>query len=89
MPDQESKINYLVNYVPVVLCQILSSNFHIRTFVEAILVKLYTEITSNPNGGSSALGLTENAQIKVLIGQIYSIVRPVVDELDFLFYLVL
>ena len=37
----EPTIEYMQKLLPLILSQILSNSFHIRTFVEAILIKLY------------------------------------------------
>ena len=71
------------DFLPVIMSQILSSNFHIRTFVEAILIKLYTDMTepiSVSNNGLNDSKFIENRDIKILFRQIYSVVKTVIDE---------
>ena len=43
MPSSSDKLAYLNALVSLILGQVLSNNFHIRTFVEAVLVKIYTD----------------------------------------------
>ena len=71
------------DFLPVIMSQILSSNFHIRTFVEAILIKLYTDMTepiSVSNNGLNDSKFIENRDIKILFRQIYSVFKTVIDE---------
>jgi hypothetical protein len=78
---KEQRANYIKMLLPVILSQILSSNFHIRTFVEATLIKLYTMINEpfeNTGNGLNNPELTE--QLKSSNDQIYSIIRATIDE---------
>jgi hypothetical protein len=71
------------DFLPVVMSQVLSSNFHIRTFVEAILIKLYTDMTEPVNESINGLNdskFIENKDIKIIFRQIYSVVKSVIDE---------
>ncbi len=59
----------MINFLPVILSQILSSNFHIRTFVEAILIKLYTDMKiafEDFQTGLNDPNFLKNIQIKTL-----------------------
>ncbi len=70
-----------MNLVPAVLSQILSSNFHIRTYVEATLIKLHVMLTKPyPSIKNGINHLTENPPIKTLTKQLYSIIRPILNE---------
>ena len=59
--------------MPIILSQMLSSNFHLRTYVEAILIKLSSQVESSPS-------LAQNGDIKLLFKQINAIVRSPTDE---------
>lgn len=77
------KINYLNNLLPMIMSQILSSNFHIRTYVEATLIKL-DNLLNQPhsivNNGLNSPGITDNDQVKILKKQIQSIIGPTLKE---------
>jgi hypothetical protein len=71
------------DFLPVIMSQVLSNNFHIRTFVEAILIKLYTDMTESANVTNNGLNdpkFIENKETKILFRQIYSVVKSVIDE---------
>jgi hypothetical protein len=80
--DNDSiKICFLQNLLPLILSQILSSNFHIRTYVEASLIKLHLLITQPyPDVKNGLNHLQNDPQIKALIRQIYSIIQPILNE---------
>ena len=78
---ESKRADYIQMILPVILSQILSSNFHIRTFVEATLIKLYTMINEPfsvvDNGLNNPLFVEK---IKMSNQQIYSIIRTTIDE---------
>jgi tRNA guanosine-2'-O-methyltransferase len=83
IPSNEMKINYLKNLTSLILSQVLSSNFHIRVHVEAILIKLYSLFTKPLNEMSTGLNdpnFLKDSQVESLVNQIVSIIKPVIDD---------
>lgn len=80
--DKE-KIAFLNGLLPVILSQILSSNFHIRTYVEAALLKL-NKLLNDPypdtNTGLNHPNVTENQTVQFLNKQIKSIISSNLKE---------
>jgi hypothetical protein len=75
------KISYLENLMPIVLSQVLSSNFHLRTFVEAILLKLhYFFNETHAQNGLNSRSLLASSQISSIRKQIYAIIKTSIDE---------
>ena len=67
----------------IILSQILSSNFHIRTFVEATLIKFNLMINqpySLVKTGLNDPKFVENEKTKATIQQIKSIVQTSMEE---------
>ena len=70
----------MTTFVPYILSQVLSTNFQVRTFVEALLVKLYKMITQ-PFSPTTKTGLndpsfTRDPQIITTLSQIDAIIKP-------------
>jgi hypothetical protein len=72
----ELNVEYFKNLVSVLLSRILSSNFHIRTYAEASLLKLYL-ICKDQQLDKQFL---DNFEVKSLISFMYSIVKPTLDD---------
>jgi hypothetical protein len=78
---ESKRADYVQMILPVILSQILSSNFHIRTFVEATLIKLYTMINEPFTVVDNGLNNPKFVEkIKFTNQQIYSIIRTTIDE---------
>lgn len=78
----EQRAHYVEMLLPVILSQILSSNFHIRTYVEATLIKLYTMINEpfETNGLNGLNNPELSEKLKSSKNQIHSIIRATIDE---------
>ena len=71
--------------MPIILSQILSNNFHIRTYVEATLLTLFTMRTQpypEMTNGLNQPAFTENAEVSSLKSYIYSIIKSTIDEYE-------
>ena len=82
-PKNCRQVDFFKKMIPITLSQIVSNNFHIRTYVEANLLKLYTMMTQPYPGVANGLNhpqFTEHAEIKSLKSCIYSIVKSTIDE---------
>jgi hypothetical protein len=76
------KILYFKNLVSLVLSQVLSPNFHIRTYAEATLMKLHL-LCNDKESTSHKLNdkiFTGHSEIKPLLDVIYSILKDIIDE---------
>ena len=74
----------------VIFSQILSSNFHIRTFVEATLIKLYNMITEPFETIGNGLNNPElSEKLQSSKKKIYSIIRATIDEYKTFFYILM
>lgn len=69
-------VEYFKNLVSVLLSRILSSNFHIRTYAEASLLKLYLICRAQTLDSK----FLDNFEVKSLVNIIYSIVKPTLDD---------
>ncbi|CAF0769437.1 unnamed protein product, partial [Brachionus calyciflorus] len=85
LKNNQDKINYLDNLIPVILTQILSSNFHIRTYVESTLIKLnklLNEPYPNIKTGLNDPEIVQNERVKILKRQIDSIIGTPLNDKD-------
>lgn len=83
LPSNSEKIAYLNGLLPVILSQILSSNFHIRTYVEAALLKLsklFTEPYPETINGLNHAEIIQDKSIQILSKQIFSIISTNLEE---------
>ncbi|RNA18150.1 putative methyltransferase TARBP1 [Brachionus plicatilis] len=81
--NDSEKITYLNGLLAVILSQILSSNFHIRTYVEASLLKL-SKLLNDPypkiKTGLNRPEIVQNQSITILSRQIFSIISANITE---------
>jgi len=72
--------------MPYLLSQILSTNYQIRTYVEAMLVKLYRMLTSpymsTTQNGLNAPAFLANLKVKNTTENIYHIIKPAIEDKD-------
>ena len=77
------KVSYFKKLVSLVLSQVLSPNFHIRTYAEATLLKIH--LISNDDKNKTKLNgqkFKEHEEIKPLLSVIYSIIKDIIDEYE-------
>jgi tRNA G18 (ribose-2'-O)-methylase SpoU len=74
--DYNLKSNYFISLIPLILSQILSSNFHVRTYVEAILIKIFTNLNDSKRNEE----FLRNEKVKIILDQIYSIIHTIIDD---------
>lgn len=74
-----------MNLVPYILSQILSSNYQIRTYVEALLVKFYRLLTTPLDVCATGLNSVEflsDPTVRSTTKQIYSIIKPAIEDTE-------
>jgi hypothetical protein len=77
----------LKTFLALILGQILSNNFHVRTYVEATLIKLYNLLSASrtEQNGLNEPEVVQDTRIASMIEHIHSIIRPIVLEFGLIF----